>query len=291
MDAVPSQQPLVHRADSLEIARRRFPPFGEIFHLIIHFARVQGEQRILPGGQFHARAQQRFVAGGRAVRRDNRAHQRFAPPCIKHPPGDFKPAARLRAVARRLRNQRFAEIAAHARLHTRARHLILKIIHIHKRRHARQQHFSDAEHRAAIDQLTRHRLVFQRKQETAQPVWAVVAHRAERHHRHMAVRVHKSGEQNAAARIDPLVCVAYKTPRAHLGDIGAVRQHIAPVEYAHLVVHRQNDGVFNQCFHASSLIKSIAAAQNTATLLPKTASSKSNVTVCCTPAISVIARI
>ena len=64
------------------------------------------------------------------------------------------------------------------------------------------------------------------------------------------------------------VRTACKTPRAHLGDMDAVREHIAPVEYAHLVVHRQNDGVFNQCFHASSLIKSIAAAQNTDTILP-----------------------
>ena len=48
-------------------------------------------------------------------------------------------------------------------------------------------------------------------------------------------------------------------------------------------------GSLEMCIRDS--IKSIAAAQNTATLLPKTASSKSNVTVCCAPAISVIARI
>ena len=227
---------------------------------------MQRHQRVMAQRHLMAAAQRVRVQRGCPVRRDNRAHKVAAPVARKHRLRDVKAAVgRIRAVAGRLADNRLAQIPAHARLPARARHLVLKVVHVQERRHAGEQHLRNAVLCAQVHQLRGHRLVFQREQEAAQAVRAVVAHRAEGHHGRMAVCIHKARQQNTAAAVDPLVdggiariCAAAQ----RRNRIAADQQPAVPV-LGKRVVHRQDPRVFKQRRHRIHLRKSIAAAQNT----------------------------
>ena len=111
----------------------------------------------------------------------------------------------LRAVAGFLPDQCLPEVAADAGLLTGLRDTILEVVHVEEGRGAREEHLGDAVERTPVDEFRRHRLKLQREQEAAQTVRTVVAHRTERHHRHMAVRVHEARQQDTAHAIDHLV--------------------------------------------------------------------------------------
>ena len=285
------EKPVGEKTESAEIGHGCQPLIAEIGHLIVHFARVQRQERAVLLGERLTGPERSLGNGGGAVRGDDGTDAVGGGILLKKVFGEFQAAFFTLAVGRFLGDHGFPEKTAHAGFQTGAGDLVLKVIHVHKGGGARQQHFPNAVLRAEIDELRGQRFVFQGKEEAAEPVGTVISHGAEGYHAGMTVKIDEPGEKNAAAAVDHAVGFGH-VPAPDLQNPSALGEHIAVLKGCPLIVHGQYMGMFQKRFQeALSPIRSRTMAQNTSQAFCSTDSSKSKPTVCWALARSVMVRI